>query len=329
MRDASAPRIAVVVVNWNSGGYLERCLDAVARQTLAPARLIVVDNASSDGSADGIERRHPRAELLRLATNTGFAVANNEGARAAAGCEWLALLNPDAFPEPAWLERLAAAAAARPEYSFFASRMLMADAPDRVDGTGDMYLTSGWAARRDHGRPALAAQRPTEEVFAPCAAAAMYGSEAFRGVGGFDDSFFCYFEDVDLAFRLRLAGHRCLYVSDAVVHHVGSGVTGKRSAFAAYHGHRNLVWAFLKNMPWPLLLAYLPLHLALNVASVVWLGLRGQGLVALRAKRDALLGLLPVWRRRRQVQSSRRVSSRSLRASMTSSLGLEYFRSSS
>jgi GT2 family glycosyltransferase len=126
-------------------------------------------------------------------------------------------------------------------------------------------------------------------------------------VGGFDEDFFCYAEDVDLGFRLRLAGHRCLLVPDAVVRHVGSATTGgQKSDFAVYHGHRNLVWTYMKNMPGALFWLFLPLHILLNLVTVLWFSLRGQGRVIMRAKRDALCDLPRMWRKRREIQRARR-----------------------
>ena len=307
-------RAAVVVVNWNAGALLERCLDAVFAQTLPPAEVVVVDNDSGDGSADGLEARYPGLTVLRPGRNVGFAAANNLAA-AATRSEWLALLNPDAFPERDWLERLAAAAGAHPGYAFFASRLVSENDPQRLDGTGDLYHATGLAWRRDHGRPAARSAAAAGDVFAACAAAALYRRDAFLEAGGFDESYFCFFEDVDLAFRLRLAGHRCRYVPDAVARHVGSALTRKGSDFAVYHGHRNLVWTYAKDMPWPLLVTYLPAHVLLNLASLVYFALRGRGGPILRAKRDALLSLPEVLRRRRQVQRGAKVSAWSLRRS--------------
>jgi GT2 family glycosyltransferase len=132
-----------------------------------------------------------------------------------------------------------------------------------------------------------------------------------QAVGGFDEDFFCYAEDVDLGFRLRLAGHESLLVHDAIVRHVGSASTGdKRSAFATYYGNRNMVWVFVKNMPGALFWLFLPLHIFINVLLILVLALRGQSLVALRSKRDALLGLPGIWRKRSSIQSHRKASVR-------------------
>ena len=154
------------------------------------------------------------------------------------------------------------------------------------------------------------------EVFAPCAAAALYRRAAFEEVGGFDEQYFCYFEDVDLAFRLRLRGYRCLYVHSASVRHVGSALSGYRSNFAVYHGERNAVWTFVKDMPGLLLWLYLPHHIALNLAALLFYPWRGQGKVVFRAKRDAILGLPSVLRRRKLVQRGRRVDVWTLRRAL-------------
>lgn len=318
--DDAVSSVAVVIVNFNSGLLLGQCLHAVQVQTVRPARVIVVDNASTDESAPIARNAPSPCDLLALHENIGFAAANNEGIRHAIGCEWVALLNPDAFPEPDWLEALLGAARAHPEFSFFASQQRLADDPSRLDGAGDEYSVAGLAWRRGHGRPASTLTDESREVFSPCAAAALYRRDALLAVGGFDESFFCYFEDVDLAFRLRLAGHRCLYVPRALVRHVGSASSGPRSDFATYHGHRNLVWTFVKDMPGPLLLVYWPLHLLLTAISVIWLWRRGQGRVVLRAKRDAVRRFPSVWRQRRAVQVGRRASSWDLRRQMVGGL---------
>ena len=119
---------------------------------------------------------------------------------------------------------------------------------------------------------------------------------------------------------LGLAGHRCLYVPEAIVHHVGSIARGRRSDFTVYHGHRNLVWTFWKNMPGPLLAAYWPQHLTLNAASLVHFTARGQGRAILRAKRDAWRGLPRILRARRLVQARRRAGSREMRRLMVGGL---------
>ena len=307
------PKVTVVIVNWNGAQFLERCLAALMAQTVVPYETILVDNASSDGSLD-IVRRFPSVRLLAQDKNLGFARANNLAIESASvDSEWIALLNPDAFAEPHWLEALFAAAQENPSVAFFGSKLVTAADTTMLDGAGDVYHVSGLVWRRGHGAPVSSLSEQVREVFSPCAAAAMYRRSALLEVGGFDEDFFCYVEDVDLGFRLRLAGHRCLYVPTSVALHVGSGTTGgQHSNFSVYHGHRNVVWTYFKNMPTVLFWGGLPIHLAMNLYILVRFALRGQGLVMFRAKRDAVLGLPKMWAKRRQVQKNRRVSWRAM-----------------
>jgi GT2 family glycosyltransferase len=308
--------VAVIIVNWNGGPFLSACLESLDRQRRAPDHIIVVDNASSDDSLVRASRWLTRVELIRLTENAGFAKANNIGAKAAHRFDTLALLNPDARADPGWLEALLEAAERDPATAAFASQMRLLDSPDQLDGAGDSYHVSGRAWRNGHRMPSRDWPAEDCEVFAPCAAAALYRRAAFDDVGGFDEQFFCYFEDVDLGFRLRLQGHRCVYVHSAIVDHASSGLSGYRSDFSVYHGERNAVWTFVKDMPGPLLWWYLPQHIALNVAALVYYPWRGQGGVAFKAKFDALRGLGRVLRRRAHVQRARRADLRALRQAM-------------
>jgi GT2 family glycosyltransferase len=308
--------VAVLIVNWNGGDLLTRCLESVARQTRPADHVVVVDNASTDDSLKRAAHLLRDVELIRLDSNVGFARANNIAARAAHQADALALLNPDAVAEPEWLSALVRAAEREPSAAAFASQMRLASTPEYLDGAGDSYHVSGRAWRNGHRAFSTAWPAGDVDVFGPCAAAALFRHEAFDEVGGFDEQYFCYFEDVDLAFRLRLRGYRCMYVHSAIVHHLGSALSGYRSDFAVYHGERNAVWTFVKNMPGPLLWMYLPQHIALNVASLIFYPFRGQGRVVWRAKIDALRGLPSVIRRRRIVQHSRRVDPFALRLSL-------------
>jgi len=304
-----ANKVSVIIVNWNGELFLERCLTALIAQTVRPYEIILVDNASSDGSLE-IARRFPSVRLMLQDQNTGFARGNNLAiAGASAESEWIALINPDAFAEPRWLESLLMAAESNPGFDVFGSKLVNAADPTLLDGAGDAYHVTGLVWRMGHGSPVSTLGENECEIFSPCAAAAMYRRSALHEVGGFDEDFFCYVEDVDLGFHLRLEGHRCLYVPQSVAHHVGSGTTGgQHSDFSVYHGHRNLVWTFVKDMPGVLFWLLLPLHIALNLMSIIWFALRGQGKVILRAKRDALLGLPKMWRKRQHIQQKRRVS---------------------
>jgi GT2 family glycosyltransferase len=300
-----APRVSVVIVNWNGEAFLERCLSSLMSQTVAPNEIILLDNASSDCSLELVEK-FTSVRVIRQKENAGFARGNNLAiASADPNCEWVVLINPDAFADPMWLETLLDAAKIHPEIDVFGSCLLDASNPALLDGAGDVYHLSGLVWRLGHGA-VVPAVDDVEEIFSPCAAAAMYRRSALQAVGGFDEDYFCYVEDVDLGFRLRLAGYRCLHVPSSVVHHVGSGTTGgKNSEFAMYHGHRNLVWTYVKNMPGVLFWLLLPAHIALNVLCLLAFSVRGQGRVTFRAKWDAIVGLPKMWRKRRDIQRTR------------------------
>jgi GT2 family glycosyltransferase len=305
----SLPRVAVVIVNWNGDRFIEQCLQSLLAQTVTPFEIILLDNASTDGSLD-IVRKYPNVKLMALDTNTGFARGNNLAITYAdPSVEWIALLNPDAFADPNWLKNLLIAANNHPQVSAFGCKQINAGNPQILDGEGDAYHLSGLVWRSGYGSSVSTQDKAESPIFSPCAAAALYRRSALLEVRGFDEDYFCYVEDVDLGFRLRLAGHQCLYVPSSIVHHVGSGSTGgQMSDFSVYHGHRNLVWTYVKDMPGFLFWLFLPLHLVLNIGSLVYFALRGQWNVIWRAKRDAFWGLPLAWQKRKQIQKHRKAS---------------------
>jgi len=307
--------VSVIIVNWNGGALLSRCLSCVAAQQVLPERIVVIDNGSTDGSiaaarqmAEEDGRLAPRILFDLAGENLGFAAANNRGV-ALCDTDFIALLNADAFPEPGWLAALLDSAHEHPAVAAFGSRQVMDGSPDLLDGVGDVYHVSGLSWREGHGCRPTAADGEDREIFSPCAAAALYRRAAFIEVGGFDEDFFCYFEDVDLGFRLRLVGHQARYVSKAIVSHVGAASSpGKRSDFAVFYGHRNLVWCYVKNMPGPILYPCLIAHLLQTIFVSAFLVTRGQALTVVKSKWQAVTGLPTFWRKRRLVQASKRIS---------------------
>ena len=288
---------------------LLRCLACIINQDYITPGIFVLDNGNEDPIPEEFYSQFPTVQFYRKNQNLGFAAGNNFLFSKVSDYEWIALVNPDAFLEPDWLSKMLSAAIEHPEYSFFASRLVRDANHEILDGDGDTMHLSGLAWRQGHGQAISQCKIKLGEVFSSCAAAALYRRDAVESMGGFDEDFFCYLEDVDLSFRLRLAGHRCLLVPDAVVYHVGSATTGDHHGdFAVYHGHRNLVWTYVKNMPGALFWLLLPAHIALNLVTSVWFSLRGQGAVILKAQRDALCGLPRMWKKRRDIQKYRTAS---------------------
>ena len=269
------PALSVLIVTYRSGPTLDRCLAALRAQTFTDFEIVMVDNdepGAGDGSAASAAKADPAIRLISPQANLGFAAGNNLAAQTATS-PWLVMLNPDAYPQPDWLQRLADAAARRPDYRVFTSRQLMDEDPSRLDGLGDVMFAAGAPYRGGYGRPDPG-DVAEGEVFSPCGAAMMVDRALFLKLGGFDESFFCYCEDVDLGYRLRLAGEGTMLVTDAVVRHAGSVSSGgPASAFAVRYGTRNRLWLLVKNTPWPLIPVILPLHLAL-LAVVLFTGRR-------------------------------------------------------
>ena len=326
----TSPLISVILVSWNSAGHLSRCLESLLLQTFQQFEIILIDNGSSDRGTDELEQKYPELDLHleRLTSNLGFAAANNIGARRARG-RWLALLNTDAFPEPEWLEALIQAAENNQEFTFFASRQLQAHAPDFLDGGGDAYHISGLGWRRYYNLPSESHALLAEEVFSPCGAAALYLRDDFLQAGGFDEDYFSYFEDVDLGFRLRLSGKKCLYVPQAVVQHVGSASTKKRSSFSVYHGYRNMMWTFAKDMPGVLFWLCLPVHVGTILFFILYLTVRDRNSVIWHAVFDALSGIPGIAAKRRIIQQNRTIRPQDIKYILSTGLlepYLEFFK---
>ena len=286
-------RVGVVVVTYQSAQVVGRALACLFEQRRLPDRILVFDNASTDDTLRLVREQARVApvqvDIVESPTNVGFAAANNDAVRRMDDCAWVALLNPDVFAERDWLAALMRAAGTHPEAASFASRMMLEQEPSRLDGAGDVYHISGLHWRHGHGRAldTVPHALTSHAVFSACAGAALYRRADWILQGGFDERFFCYSEDVDLGFRLQRSGRVCWYVADAVAYHVGSASSGAGSAFAVYHGHRNLEWAYLKNMPRRLAWRYAPLHGVAMLAALVGAAARGRLRPYLTAKRDA------------------------------------------
>lgn len=303
----------IVIVNFNAGENLSRCMGALRAQSMTDFEVKVVDNSSTDGSLQYVPD-DGRFSIVRAGDNVGFAAACNLGARNCAA-PFVIFLNPDAFPEPNWLQALLNAAAKYPDAAMFGSLQLSADDGNILDGAGDCYSYFGIPWRGGHGQP-LRPLPDYAETFSPCAAAAMYQTEWFGRVGGFDEAFFCYLEDVDLAFRVRLRGGRCLLVNSAVVRHVGGATSGSQSDFTIYHSARNRIWTIIKNVPGWLLCLVMPLHMA--ITGYWYFRSRGfsRAPAIKQGVRDAFADLPRVWKQRIKIQAARTASVGSIARAM-------------
>jgi GT2 family glycosyltransferase len=304
------PEVSIVIVTWNGRHHLEACLSAVGAQQGVAAETILVDNASTDGTAAFVRQRFPWVRIVSLRENHGFAGGNNAGVREARG-RFVALLNNDTIVESGWLAALRAGIDEAAGFALATSRIVYMHDPGIIDSAGDGMLRWGGAFKRCHGAPASDAAR-SMEVFGVCGAACIMPKALFDELRGFDEHFFASHEDVDLSYRARLRGYRCRYVAEAVVRHLGSATLGKVSAFGVFHGQRNLEWVYLKNTPGPLLARTIAGHLLYTVAAAVHFTRLGLLRPFLRGKAAALAGVPRVLRQRAEVQRTSVVRSADL-----------------
>jgi len=296
----------IIVITHNAARWLPRWTAALRAQTETRWKLVVLDNASRAEERPKQDELPAGARFVQSEDNLGFAAGNN---RAAEGADtpYLVLLNTDAFPEPNWLDQLVRLAERYPRAAAIGSTQVRADVDGVFDGTGDVLHASGISYRSNFGQP-RGLTPPLGESFAACGAALLIRREAFEAIGGFDERYFCFFEDVDLCFRLRLQGHIVLQSPDAIVHHVGGGSTGGRSAFARFHGARNRFWTFVKCMPARLFWPLLPVHLALSGVACTAAAFTGGGLAAWRGFFSGIAGVRPLWRNRQELRRARKAN---------------------
>jgi GT2 family glycosyltransferase len=306
-KNATEPEVTVVIVNWNSGALLGQCLDSLKHQSYANFEIIVLDNNSNDNSfSAAISFRNCR--LIKSDANLGFAAGNNLAVRSCSS-KYIAFLNPDTVAKSDWLGTLVRNLDENPSIGSVASLQLSADNHSEIDGAGDAYFLSGRVRRIGFGNKVDLANLNKREVFSACAAAALYRRSVFEECEGFDETFFCYLEDIDLGFRAQLLGHRTIFEPKAIVHHVGSATTGgRRSDFSIYYGQRNIVWTFVKNIPLPLLIFLLPFHLLYNLFALTYFSFIGKAAIVTKAKLDAIKGLPKVMQNRELIQKNRKIS---------------------
>jgi N-acetylglucosaminyl-diphospho-decaprenol L-rhamnosyltransferase len=308
-------RAAVIVVTYNSKAHFPRQRAALEAQTYRDFALVVWDNGSRADQRPAAADFPDGAIVIQSEDNIGFAAGNNRAAELIEA-DFIVLLNPDAFPEPDWLEKLVSAAEARPKTGSVGSTQIMCDEPTRYDGLGDCYHAAGVPWRGAFGW-LVTEISPSTRTFSACAAAALYRSEAWTAAGGFDESYFASCEDVDLGFRLRLLGWDVQQAEEAIVHHIGGASSGKKSGFAIYYGTRNRLWTFVKCMPLPLIILLSPAHLAVNLAFLLVSPFRGTGVATWRGVIHAILGIGRVLKARRLIQNQRIATLKSLCAAMS------------
>lgn len=237
--------ISIIIPNYNGEHFLPGCLDSIYSQDFTDFEVIFVDNCSTDQSVLLVRQRYPRVKVIENNYNRGFAGGGNDGVSYSSG-DYLLFLNTDTILSPDFLSVIIFSARSKPEYGMYAPKILFPDGVLQAAGCYASLSGSSWERGKDTDNGLL---NYPGEVFGPYGAAAFFSREVIEMTGGFDEDFFLYVEETDLAFRARLLGYRCWYEPKAVVFHYHGGTTGKSSDMALYYLHRNTLWYVLKDYP--------------------------------------------------------------------------------
>lgn len=239
----------VIIPNYNGIRFMENCMKALERETSAKYHICVVDNGSTDGSKEWVEKNCPYVQVIALKENTGFCGAVNAGIRACR-TPYVILLNNDTEVEYGFVKALEEALESEKNAFSVSAKMVDMKQTDLLDGAGDLYCALGWAFARGKGKPVAGNYEKREEIFSACGGAVIYRKDVLDKIGIFDDNHFAYLEDCDLGYRAQIYGYRNYYTPKAVVKHAGSGVSGsKHNEFKVSLSSKNSVYLIYKNMP--------------------------------------------------------------------------------
>lgn len=282
--------VSIIVVNYNGLNFLKRCLSSLLIQTYQDIEIILVDNGSTDDSVTYVGKEFPSVRIIINEENFGFAKGNNIGIKEARG-ELVATLNNDTEASPGWIEELVKVIYSNKYTGMCSSKILLMRDHDIIDSTGICMSRSGACWDRGMSEKDVGQYENVEDIFGPCACAAMYRKSMLQEIGLFDEDFCAYMEDVDLAFRGRLACWKCLYVPKAIVYHVHGGTAGYMTDYTIYHGNRNIIWNCVKNFPTWLLVTSVPWIVGRNITVIPYYILKGYSKTIIRSKIDAIKGI--------------------------------------
>ena len=304
------PLTSIIIPNYNGLRFLTPCLDALRAQTYPRehTEIILVDDASTDSSVAFVAEQYPEVKIVQLARNSGLAVGCNAGARAAAG-ELLVMLNNDTEVEPGWLAALVEAATANPQAGAIASKMLLFDRRDTLHNAGDLMGADGIPRNRGVWERDTGQYDAQPEIFGGCGGGVMYRRVAWEQTGGFDERLFMYLEDVDLAWRLQLAGWDAVFAPAARLYHHLSATGG--GTLASYYVGRNTIWVIAKDMPGPLIRRHFGriVRAQWRITRDALRAWRGESARArLRGQLAGVIGLPRVLGWRRQTQAARQTA---------------------
>lgn len=297
------PKISVIIVNWNGKHHLQECLSALSEQIFEDYETVFVDNGSADGSIEFVQENFLHVKLIKLKQNKGFCKGNNIGLQHAAG-EFIALLNNDTRVDKCWLQELFDAIKFDSQVGICASSMVNYFNPDIIDTAGDGYDICGVGFKIGNGL-SVSNYQNKRYVFGACAGAALYRRSMLEDIGFFDEDFFAIGEDIDLNFRARIAGYKCIYVPKAIVYHKVNQTVGLDSDFLLYHKRRNVEYTYFKNMPALLLIVTFPFHVLYELLTAVEAVYIGKLKCFLKSKFDFIKNFPQTLKKRKYIQQSR------------------------
>ena len=280
------------------------CLDSLAQSDFDSYEVIVVDNGSVDGSREMIEGKYPDVRLIKNRENMGFAIACNQGIKAATGT-YISLLNNDIEVESSWLSKLYDGMERHPECGMGTTKMMFLDQRNVFYNTGDQFHAWSVGGGRGQGEKDVGQYDEEDYVFGACAGAGIYRRDFFEQVGIFDEDFFIFAEDVDINMRGQLQGFKCIYLPEAKVYHIGTATVGLYSDRYIFLCKRNDIFVLIRNYSLRMYFRYLWTILKHQFNDIKYFTDRGQGLVLFKSKLDVFKMLLPMLSRRFRIQSSR------------------------
>ena len=268
-------KTTVVIPNYKGINYIEDCLNSVYKSSV-PLEVIVVDNASADGSLELVRERFPQTRIIFFEKNKGFSEAVNAGIREAE-TEYVLLLNNDTVVDIKAVEYLEKEMERYPKAFSVSAKLISLKEPEKLDGAGDFYCALGWAFARGKGKSSDLWTK-SDRVFSSCAACALYRKSIFSEIGYFDVNHFAYLEDVDIGYRANICGYPNRYVPKALVYHAGSAVSGSRhNEFKVKLSAANSIYLVYKNMPLLQVIINLPFLLAGFMCKFAFFSKKGLG----------------------------------------------------
>jgi len=314
------PLISVIVLNWNGKEYLYSCLESVKAQTYPNMETILVDNASTDGSAEYIKNLFSDLHVIINRENMGYGGGNNRGIREAKG-RYIFILNSDTEIEKDCLELLWECIETNKNIGVTTPKILLYDRRDTIDAAGLTIYLDGLSIGRGRLEPQEKYCR-REEVFFGSGCASLFRREMLEEISLFDEGFFAYAEDTDLGWRANLAGWKAYYVPEAIVYHHHSKKFGTYSSMKAFLVERNRIWVAWKNFPLPILCLWpfytLSRYFYQGIGTLIRRGASGRFgqesspllliFILMKAYLSGLRGLPAILRKRKEVQSKKRIS---------------------